>query len=150
MKCFIMIGVPGSGKSYIAEKISKVYDAVTASADAYRMRSGSYVYNPKENQNAHDYSKTVFAKALKENRNVIVDNTNVTLWEMSNYIDIANKKGYEVYIVESNAPWKFNAEECAKLNQHNVPLETIQKMMKSWMLTRKILNITPVEELGIL
>ncbi len=39
---------------------------------------------------------------------VLIDNTNVTFWEIKPYIYIANKYDYIIIICEPRTPWKFD------------------------------------------
>jgi len=52
---------------------------------------------------------------------VVVDNTNIKLWEMKKYIIEAEKLGYAIEVKESDTPWAFNYKQCAKKNSHSVP-----------------------------
>jgi hypothetical protein len=51
---------------------------------------------------------------------------------MKPYIQYADKHGYEIEWVEAQSEWAWNAEECAKRNQHGVPLTVISNMLAKY------------------
>ena len=139
MKLFIMVGVPGSGKSTLAKNLAKEHNAVILSTDAIfeaplYENGGSegallYLWSRDCIKQAHlvNQGKCQVAMALKNN--IIIDNTNLTKWERSPYIYLADTYNYDVEVVEPATPWKDNAEECFKRTTHSVPLETIKAML---------------------
>ena len=134
--CFLMRGVAGSGKSYLANLLEEKYqfESQVFSADVYWLRpDGRYDFNPRLLGNAHEWNFNCFCQALKDEiSHVIVDNTNTTAKECSPYIHKALKAGYKVYIVEPNTPWCLNVDELVKRNQHSVPREAIERMLSRW------------------
>lgn len=55
---------------------------------------------------------------------IVVDNTNMKLWEMKKYVIQAEKFQYSVQIREikdTDTPWAWNVKQCAKKNSHSVP-----------------------------
>lgn len=136
---FLMHGLPGSGKSYlalqIADELRTVYSIL--STDNYWNRpDGRYDWNPKLLKEAHEWNQKQFGytliNALWNDRDIIVDNTNITNKECQPYIESAIAKQYKVWLVEPNTTWQFNAEECALRNSHEVPLESIRRMLYKW------------------
>lgn len=121
----LMHGVPGSGKSYLA----KQKKAVICSADHFFEQDGEYKFDAKKLGQAHQACKDKALEAIRNNENIVIDNTNLTYKECKPYIDMAHKHGYTCVIEEPNTTWKNNAEECFKRNTHNVPLEKIQQMI---------------------
>jgi tRNA uridine 5-carbamoylmethylation protein Kti12 len=132
----ILQGCPGSSKSTLAKNIVRYANecrlsSVICSADDYFINpvTNTYEFDKNKLHNAHRYCKSKFDKAVNENINwIIVDNTNVNLSSIKVYLDIV---GYKYKIVRPNTDWYFDAEECFKKNTHNVPLETIQRMIDS-------------------
>jgi hypothetical protein len=41
---------------------------------------------------------------------VVIDNTNVTFWEIKPYVQIADKYDYIIIICEPRTPWKFDLD----------------------------------------
>ena len=136
MKLFIMVGVPGSGKSTLARELAKEHKAVILSTDAIFEAplggsEGALLYLWSRNciKQAHLVNQTKCQVAMALKINIIIDNTNLTKWERSPYIDLAETYNYDVEVVEPDTPWKDNTEECFKRTTHSVPLETIKAML---------------------
>ena len=128
---YIMRGLPGSGKSTIAEKLGK--DGVVLGSDDFFMVDGEYVFDPDALGYAHFWNQGRVEEAMKQQISPIVaDNTNVQAWEMKPYVEMAIKYGYKIEFREANTPWKFDAQELAKRNQHGVPLDVIEDKLSRW------------------
>jgi predicted kinase len=63
---------------------------------------------------------------------IIIDNTNIKLWEMRKYVEAAEQYGYEVKIEEPDTDWAFNYKKCAKKNSHGVPEEALRNMCNNF------------------
>jgi predicted kinase len=128
----LMRGLPGSGKSTKARKIAGE-KGVVFSTDDFFMANGQYVYDPKMIGEYHSRNFERTFAALKEGKSpIIVDNTNIKLWEMKQYVLAGEEHGYAVRIEEPETPWAFNYRQCAKRNSHNVPEETCRKMLDNY------------------
>lgn len=133
----IMNGAPGSTKSTLSKKICDYANTVglksiICSADDYFINPFTKVYEFDRSQlsKANLSCKIKFDIAINDKINwIIVDNTNVDIKSIKPYYNPDN--GYKYKIVRPNTDWYFNAEECFKKNTHNVPLETIQRMIES-------------------
>lgn len=127
----------GGGKSTLAKKIKAVAELNSlsceiCSADNYFINPDTkkYEFDANKLYMAHSYCKYTFEQAVQNFTNwIIVDNTNTDLKSIRHYYDPNN--GYNYKIVRPNTPWYFDAEECFKKNTHNVPLETIERMINS-------------------
>ena len=129
----IMRGLPGSGKSFLANELAG-HQGQVFSADDYHVivGHGEYDWRPENVGKAHKWNQQRSLDAMKAGIPVVViDNTNTTLKEMRHYlphIKLAGQLGYKVSIEEPQTSWRFDIEECFKHNSHNVPKESIQKM----------------------
>jgi hypothetical protein len=58
----------------------------------------------------HDFNSLdlIFSDSLSP---IIVDNTNVKLWEMRSYLTTAKKFDYIVLVIEPNTAWKRDPEK---------------------------------------
>jgi len=126
----IMRGLPGSGKStHVRDNFP---DAVVASADDFFMdENGDYVFVPWKIGEAHQSCWTVFINAVfNKERNIVVDNTNMCVWEYTNYVLLARKMGYEIQIHTMKAGLTDDTKmtTLAKRNSHGVDLKTIKSM----------------------
>jgi predicted kinase len=128
MRCIIMRGLPGAGKSRWISKVVGGRPAVV-SADDYFMQGDEYRFDPKKLGDAHRQCMQFFLDAIEEDEEiVIVDNTNTQLWELSPYKAVAEARGYRVEVVEVHA----SPETCASRNTHGVPLASCQAMASRW------------------
>jgi len=142
---YLMRGLPGSGKSTVAKKLA--HNGIILSTDNYWMSNGQYQYDPAEITTAHQWNQERANEAMMQGVSpIVIDNTNVQLWQMKPYVESALKYGYEVKFAESNTPWKSNAEELAKRNQHDVPQDVIEQMIVNWDKNPTVENILESEK----
>uniref|UniRef100_A0A1A9WE34 Smr domain-containing protein n=1 Tax=Glossina brevipalpis TaxID=37001 RepID=A0A1A9WE34_9MUSC len=139
----IMRGAPGSGKTYLAHLMMQKYmpqvpeedirHFILSSDDYFYDAAGRYKYSTDRLAEAHDYNqKRVFEKAETGWSPIIVDNTNMKLWEMLPYVQAAVKHGYLVELLEPKTTWHKSARKLAMLNRHGVPRETIERMLDKY------------------
>ncbi|KRX72646.1 Tubulin gamma-1 chain, partial [Trichinella sp. T6] len=135
-KVFVILrGLPGSGKSTLARNLAKMNnDSSIWCADDYFVDSGgTYRFNPDQLENAHNWCFAGAVSAIRKSQTlVIVDNTNIHRWEMKRYVLSAYRAGYEIFFVEPDTKWKFDAAACFRRNSHGVPYFTIQRMLDNY------------------
>lgn len=135
-----MRGAPGSGKSHLARTIvdrtmDGDYDNHIFSTDDYfyDKRTKRYNYNRQLLSQAHDTNQfRVAQRALNGWSPIIVDNTNMKLWEMLAYVKEGIKNGYVIHILEPNTPWCKSVSKMAMKNGHGVDKETIARMLDNY------------------
>lgn len=127
MLMIVLSGISGSGKSTIAKRFAELHkeSAVILSTDDYFMVDGEYKFNPAKLAEYHNKNKAAAEEACKNKIPfVVIDNTNLKLWEAKPYFNIAHKYGYEIV---------FERIECdletSDRNTHGVPREVRQKML---------------------
>lgn len=126
---YILRGPSGAGKSTLAKKLG--INGVVLSTDDFWMQNGKYIFDPLRISEAHKWNQDRTRKLLENGEpSIIIDNTNIELWEMKPYVIMAQEFGYNVKII----PVKVNlsAEELAKRNKHDVPANIIQKMIDNY------------------
>ena len=93
-----MRGVPGSGKSTKAKKLAGA-NGVIYSTDDFFMKNGEYVYDVKFIGENHEKNIKRTVEAMQKSLPlIIIDNTNVKMWEMKKYVEAADKYQYNVKI----------------------------------------------------
>ncbi len=132
----IMRGLPGSGKSTLAKQLAGGTGVQYAADDYFMDEQGKYNWDPNQIGTAHQWNHERIKRAIEQGVSpVIMDNTNVSKWELRSLrplVEYAENQGYEVRIEEAKTPWAFDPEELAKRNSHGVPLEAIQGKLRRW------------------
>jgi len=136
MKVFIMRGVSGSGKSTVAYHIRarhpRPLNVAVVSADDFFQTGprGEYRFDPDRIGEAHAQCLRRFMSALESRRYeaVIVDNTNMRLWECAPYVAIAQSQGADVELIHVTCDPKVAAER----NTHGVPLDVVLAQYASY------------------
>ena len=118
MNLYIFRGVPGSGKTTLANALC---DKVVSADDYHYDADGVYRWEAKNQGAAHRYCQGKTRTIMELGQDVAVANTSTTVKEMKPYYKMAEEFGYTVFsiIVENRHGGK---------NVHNVPAETIEKM----------------------
>jgi tRNA uridine 5-carbamoylmethylation protein Kti12 len=124
--------LPGSGKSTFAKQLIEQLDAEGKSVEVFssddyfvELGEGEYKFDFTHLPLAHGQCFRKFIEALQKGVDVvIVDNTNLSAWEISPYQLGAGAFGYEFQIKEIKA----DPEEAFKRQQHGVPETSFEAM----------------------
>jgi tRNA uridine 5-carbamoylmethylation protein Kti12 len=130
---YILRGLPGAGKSTLADSLATAYlDAagldldpidVICEADQYFMDpDGVYRFDPSRLKEAHEYSqKKALSLIRRGSPIIIVSNTSTKEWEFAPYMEMGHAAEYAVFslIVE-------NRHEGESI--HGVPEEALERM----------------------
>ncbi|XP_043229505.1 2',3'-cyclic-nucleotide 3'-phosphodiesterase-like [Amphibalanus amphitrite] len=130
---FVLRGLPGCGKSYLADKIATTYPGtVLCSADHFFMKDASYQFDREQLSAAHESCKQRAEHACLEQRShIVVDNTNLRYWEWSEYAKLAARHHYLVLVQEPATAWRRDPHRLAITNCHGVTEQEIRKKLKS-------------------
>lgn len=115
---YIIRGVPGSGKSTMAHKLSPI----VVESDDFMMDDGEYKYDPKKVHYCHKKCFETVENHLKNGEpTVAVANTFIKKSLYEPYVELANKYGYKVIIRKADGNYQ---------NIHNVPNNVVSSMKK--------------------
>lgn len=120
MKLTIYRGIPGSGKSTQAYKEN---DIVVEADVFFILDNDEYVYDISKSSDAHMLCRGIVCKHLYSKKNVAVANTFINQEQIDPYIDIAERYGAKIEVVECSGSFK---------SIHNVPDSIIEKMKNAW------------------
>lgn len=125
-RVYLMRGPSGSGKSTWIK--NNIPNAKIISTDNYFMVNGEYKFDPLRLPEYHNQALTDYLKLLQEDAlDIVVDNTNIRVFEIAPYYRLAEVFGYKVTVI-----WivtKIN--NCIERNVHGVPSQTIKNQMMS-------------------
>lgn len=127
-KVYILSGVPGSGKTTWIKESAGIIDYTIVSADNYFTDpiTKKYNFNASKLAEAHDECLRCFLRAIesKATRPIIVDNTNLKVWEIAPYYRIAEALGKDPVIIR----FVGDPRIAAGRNVHGVPFEKVLQM----------------------
>lgn len=130
--CYVFRGLPGSGKTYVAERLAALIAGTVVSANTYFERYNGSVYDATKLNMAHLYCWANFLSAVKAGRAVIVDNTGSRVWEYKEYVHHATFHGYEVRIIEMVHDSFEDLVMFHERNVHGVSWRTMLRMAMRW------------------
>lgn len=131
-RCVILSGSSGAGKSTTARNLVAglpIQCYIIVSADDFFCRRGNGVYDfsPALLPEAHKECYLNFVGAINQRIPlVVVDNTNISGWEISPYYRYAEVMGYDVSITKVIC----DPAKAAARNLHGVPAKVVESMAK--------------------
>jgi len=94
---YLLIGLPGAGKSTIARKLQKEIGAIIIGKDIIRYEMLGEEYNAETEEMVHSMFKGLYTAAIVYERDIILDGTHITRETRRELVDIA--KAYRVPIM---------------------------------------------------
>jgi len=122
---YLLRGLPGCGKSTLAKSLSNSMTGHVEADMFFVDDDGSYNFDGSKLKDAHAWCQEQAEDfmSLYEYETVIVSNTFTQEWEMTPYLEMAERYGYTVFslIVENRH---------GGVNEHGVPEEALERMEK--------------------
>ena len=88
--------------------------------------SGEYVFDAAKLGEAHSWCLSKALNLISEDAElIIIDNTNMRLWEFRNYVLAGSLAGYEIQITQIVPQSIEDLNACIRRNRHGVPGEII-------------------------
>jgi predicted kinase len=124
----LLRGVPGAGKSTVANSIWNEYAVCEADKYFHNKETGAYEFDVTKLKDAHEWCRSQVETRMKDRLvnpqfypEIVVSNTFTQEWEMQAYFDLAKQYDYRVVslIVEN----RHGGE-----NVHGVPADKVQAM----------------------
>lgn len=147
-RLMIMRGPAGSGKSTIASSL--YHDSVASatyllSADHYMHEkecdlSTPYIFRPELLSVNHTkvfanfclVAGEIFLNKAIADGLIILDNTNIRWTDFAHYVAVAKRLKFQIEQIIPTTPWAFDPQELSERGTHNVPLATLQSMVKNF------------------
>lgn len=130
-KLFLMIGIPASGKTSLAEDIAKSEDAIIVSSDNIRKELYGDENIQGDNNKVFRILEDRIIKGLKANKNMIYDATNISYKRRMAFLQRIKKLDVEKIAVMVATSY----EDCIVRNsqrERKVPEEVIKRMYQSF------------------
>ncbi len=114
-KVIFVMGLPGSGKTFLAMHLTKILSATHISSDRVRktlQKNGQY--QSKDKEVVYQEMKRLLAKGLQQNENVIVDTTFYQQKTRNEFEALAKKYSSKIYWIRTTANEKTIQKRVAK------------------------------------
>ena len=130
-KLFMMIGIPGSGKSHEAEMIAKEHDAIIHASDKIREEFSKRPDAKEDNSFIFQQLHLRVQRDLKAGKNVVYDATNINSKRRITFLNSIKSIPCEKIAIIVATPY----EQCIKNNagrERSIPESVIEKMCKNF------------------
>lgn len=131
MKVYIPRGISGAGKSTWIAKKWPSGNVKIFSADREQTVDGVYKFDPSKLAEAHNACFLKYmdwllqaVKAGGHDLDIVVDNTNISVWEFAPYVRIAEALSVDYEIIDMHC----DPVTATRRNVHGVPYKTIANM----------------------
>ena len=127
--CYILIGIPASGKSTWVRKYGG--DMTVISPDGYLEEQYQYEWTEQRAKEAWAHSYQEFADSLRQGRSVVWDATFLGSIDRSPVLNLAKGFGYKCTAIVVQAPLELCLQRNLERHRSPVPSSKIVAMHKS-------------------
>ena len=131
VKCFVMVGLVGSGKSEQAKELATEYNAEVFASDDLRAEMFGDVNHQADNDILFKELHKRVRECLASGKNAILDSTNISYKRRMSFLQSLNKIPCEKIAVLMATPYEVCLER-NKLRERQVPKEVIKRMYMNW------------------
>lgn len=127
----IFRGLPGSGKSYVANKLASETGVLLIEPDALLISDGRYQYSQLRYEAALCVSINILAYASQTGADIIFADClprRAMVRRLIDSLDFVNRDEYHIYVHDL----KITVSESMIRNTHNVRKEDIERMAREW------------------
>jgi len=118
----MLVGLPGTGKSYLARKLAQKEPFVILEADFVRKTLfPNPTYSGEESAFVHQVVHALLARFLRRGVRVIYDATNLIEWQREFVYHLADRAGARLIIVHTVAPPQVVQARLDKRQQNRSP-----------------------------
>jgi predicted kinase len=137
MSLYIIRGLPGVGKSTLAERLAMPWNIVEA--DQFWTKDdpgGEYKFDGSRAFEAHQWCeqqvrvRLISSSAMLAPADIVVANTFVLRSMYQPYVDMARELGANAVVITVDNRW--TDDELAVRTKHGVPVGTIEMMRRKW------------------
>ena len=100
MKMYMTVGNVGCGKSFLSSKLAKQCNGIIVNKDCLRemISGGDYRYIPENESLVKNTILYFIENCMLVDRNIIIDETNLTVEKRKVYLDLAKKYNYTIIV----------------------------------------------------
>jgi predicted kinase len=129
-KMILMVGLPASGKSYYAEAIAQIENAVIYSSDKLRIELFGDINNQEDNNKVFQELHKRIKEDLVNGNNVVYDATNINYKKRRAFLEYLNIDCEKICFLVAT-PYEKCLEQ-NRLRERKVPEYVIERMYKNF------------------
>lgn len=134
MNLVVLRGLPGCGKSTLAQNIVKEYpDAVVISNDKLRIVDNIYNYDVTKNSEIYKYNYSLLVKSLLAKVElIIIDNCNLNLEMLEKYAELAKNNNYNYIQLAFKKPEFKDLYQSYQNSKNGISFSSYKNLYKNY------------------
>lgn len=130
---FIVLGLPGSGKSFFAFHLAKEVNAEYISSDILRKKMfAKRTYTVEEKQAVYNEMLSQMISAIKQKKNVVLDATFYKNYIRKKFAEAAKKIDDVIFVEVQAAEWVIRERTQKKREDSEADFEVYKKLKAEW------------------